>query len=208
MPPRPSAVFSLAAGRPRLRKVKQFRKSWMPRRPSAVFSRAAGRARVRKVKQLRKSWMPRRPSAVFSRAVGKSRLRKVKEFLKSWMPRRRSAMFSRAAGRSRVPKVEQFRKSVVPRRPSAVFSRAAGMSLGVPGPRAGSLGVSQGPGRAAAGRDPKYHAPRRLFAGSTEDWRRFPPRSQTVTRLRLSGPAPPPPFCGEHRGLASSALRK
>ena len=83
------------------------------------------------------------------------RLQKVKQFRKSEAPRHQSAVFSRAAGRCGLHKVKQLRKSSVSCRQSAVFSRAAGMSLGAPGPRARSLGVSQGPGRAAAGRDPE-----------------------------------------------------
>ena len=90
---------------------------------------------------------------MFSLAAGRPRVPKAKQLRKSGGPRRASAVFSRAAGRSRLLKVEQLRKSRASPRQSAVFSRAAGMSLGVPGPRARSLGVSQGPGRAAAGRD-------------------------------------------------------
>ena len=87
--------------------------------------------------------------------IGVVFLPEVKQFRKSCMPDRQSAVFSLGAGRSGVGKVEQLRKSRASPRQSAVFSRAAGMSLGVPGPRARSLGVSQGPGRAAAGRDPE-----------------------------------------------------
>ena len=105
------------------------------------------------MKQLPKSEALRHRSAVFSLAAERCGQQKVKELRKSRALRRPSVVFSRAAGRSSVRKVEQLRKSRASPRQSAVFSQAAGMSLGVPGPRARSLGVSQGPGRAAAGRD-------------------------------------------------------
>ncbi len=143
-----------------LAKVKQFRESRMPPRPSAVFSQAAGRSLgppgLRAgVKQLRKSEAPRHQSAVFSRAAGRCGLQKVKQLRKSRALRRPSAVFSRGADRPRLRKVKQLRKRRASSRQSDVFSQAAGMSLGVPVPRARSLGVSQGPGRAAAGRNPE-----------------------------------------------------
>ena len=74
--------------------MKQLRKSEAPRRQSAVFSRAAGRCGLQKVKQLRKSRALRRPSTVFSRAAGRPRVRKVKQLRKSRASPRQSAVFS------------------------------------------------------------------------------------------------------------------